>query len=236
MTETDPAPSPPPETSRPEPDVPASRSDRRMGFGTAIGFQFAIVLLSLVLGHWWGLTTQTTWNQEQASLWSAHWTGRGPAVATAAGVVLALVLFAGVYSLSQFPFRWMRRMESVLNETLLPLLRGRRWWDLVLLSLLAGLGEELMFRWAIQGGLERVLQGLLQPPFAWGLAVAISALLFGLAHFVTPAYVILAGGTGLIMSLVVVAGGGLWAAILAHALYDFLALLWLIQTPPSSRL
>ena len=200
-----------------------------MRFSTALKFQGSIVLVGLVLGAIFGLWSRTTWLLEDAGLLSAHWWGQGPGFATAVGFVLSLVMFAVVVTLTQFPFRWLQRIEEKLDDQLLPLLKNRSLFDLGLLCLLAGLGEELLFRWAIQGGVELWLSGYVSTWMAWGIAMLASAVLFGLAHFITPAYVIMAAIIGIVMSVTVVVGGGLWAAILAHALYDFWAMLWLTR-------
>jgi membrane protease YdiL (CAAX protease family) len=93
--------------------------------------------------------------------------------------------------------------------------------DLLLVAVAAGIGEEVLFRGLIQSGLSEW--------FSPWLALALCSLLFGLCHFITPAYVVFAGIFGLLL-------GGLWmwqenllAPIVAHAAYDFFALVYVLR-------
>ena len=101
----------------------------------------------------------------------------------------------------------LRRIREFLIEELGPALLMCRWYDFVWIALLAGLGEELVFR------------GALQPRI--GLIAA--SVLFGFVHSITPAYIVLAGAIGFFLGWVTQATGNLWPAILAHGLYDLFA-------------
>jgi membrane protease YdiL (CAAX protease family) len=104
-----------------------------------------------------------------------------------------------------------------------------RWYDLAALALLAGLGEELLFR------------GVLQPWIArwnpWGALVLVN-LLFGAAHALTPLYFVFATTVGLYFSWLFTGlpspGLGLdppnlLRPIVAHAVYDFIAFVLIIR-------
>lgn len=114
------------------------------------------------------------------------------------------------------PIRPLREIREILIETLGPLLARCRWYDLLLLALLVGFSEEMLFR-----GL------LLEASRPWGLwpAVLFSSLLFGLAHAVTRLYVILAGGLGVYLALCLefLPPQSLVTPSLAHGLYDWVA-------------
>ncbi|MGD9853873.1 MAG: lysostaphin resistance A-like protein [Planctomycetaceae bacterium] len=91
-----------------------------------------------------------------------------------------------------------------------------RWYDLILLAALAGLGEELLFR------------GVLQPWLAkWNPSIAFFAtnVAFGLMHAVTPAYALVAAGVGMYLSWLAYGVGepNLLRAIVAHGVYDAIA-------------
>ena len=58
--------------------------------------------------------------------------------------------------------------------------------------------------------------------------------LFGLMHFITPTYAVLATLMGAYLGLVWQWTGNLLAVVLMHALYDFLVLLYLLRGPGSS--
>ncbi|QBM17798.1 hypothetical protein MARI_19190 [Marinobacter sp. JH2] len=97
------------------------------------------------------------------------------------------------------------------------------WPVLLLLSLLAGVGEELLFRGAIQGG-------LLQYTEQW-TAVIVASLLFGLVHYVSFTYFVIATGLGLVLGTAYQLSGSLIMVMVWHAVYDVLALYFLLNYP-----
>jgi membrane protease YdiL (CAAX protease family) len=100
------------------------------------------------------------------------------------------------------------RLAQVLRTPLLTLGVG----DIVLLSLAAGIGEELFFR------------GALQPWLGWWAA----SLIFGVLHALTPLYFLLATAIGLYLGWLYDYTGNLLLPVLAHAAYD-VAALYLLQ-------
>lgn len=93
--------------------------------------------------------------------------------------------------------------------------------DIALVSILAGLAEESLFRGVIQAGLESEIG----KPFALLFASAI----FGLCHAVNRPYAVVAGGIGLYLGVIFSATGNLLAPIVTHALYDFVALFYFLR-------
>jgi len=83
--------------------------------------------------------------------------------------------------------------------------------DICLISLWAGFAEELLFRGVIQA--------------KWGLVWA--SILFGVLHFVTPAYALVAFVIGIYIGLVHHFFQSLLIPIQLHAIYDFGALIYL---------
>jgi membrane protease YdiL (CAAX protease family) len=114
-----------------------------------------------------------------------------------------------------------RRLVTLVVEQLGPLLASLSPLKLVLLASLAGFGEEILFRGVVQAGLTRVL------PESGALIVASAA--FGLAHFITPAYAVLAGLAGLYLGALFLFQGTLIAPIVAHAVYDVVALNYVVR-------
>lgn len=96
------------------------------------------------------------------------------------------------------------------------------WYDLVLLAALAGVGEELLFR-----GLLTSWIGRLDP---WAGVIAAN-LLFAVLHAVTPAYALVAGAFGFYLAWLAESPGSpnLLRPIVTHAVYDYLAFLWIIR-------
>lgn len=126
---------------------------------------------------------------------------------TGAGAVFALV---AIQLESYFPA--FKRIERMFLEILD--MRALRWHHAVLLGLLAGIPEEILFR------------GAMQPV----LGVFITAMVFGALHAATPAYFVYATIAGTFLGLLVEWRGGLWAAIAAHTTIDVLMFLALIRT------
>ncbi|MFQ6046250.1 MAG: type II CAAX prenyl endopeptidase Rce1 family protein [Gemmatimonadales bacterium] len=119
------------------------------------------------------------------------------------------------------PWAPIARIRRELEDTLLPLFSGAPLLALVLVSAAAGVGEETLFR------------GVIQPAAAawFGLPAGVLAAsaLFGLAHLVTRAYALLAGLIGLYLGLLLLATENLLAPVVAHALYDLVALRFLLR-------
>jgi membrane protease YdiL (CAAX protease family) len=112
--------------------------------------------------------------------------------------------------------RIMRQMKR-----LLPQFAACSYLELALISLLAGVAEEALFRGVIQTSLAAWL-----PPWA---ALVIASALFGLGHFITPMYALLAGLLGLYLGGLAMIYDNLLLVMVVHALYDFVALVYLVR-------
>src|SRR5262245_22602913 len=102
-------------------------------------------------------------------------------------------------------------LRHVCGVIVRPLFAHVALWQIILVSALAGLGEELLFR------------GVLQPLV--GLTAA--SVLFGAIHIGGRGFVgygIWAACIGLVMGWLAMITGGLTAPIVAHGMYDALAL------------
>jgi membrane protease YdiL (CAAX protease family) len=99
--------------------------------------------------------------------------------------------------------------------------------QLAMVSILAGVGEELLFRGVIQ-----TVIGWWTPPIA---ALVITALLFGLLHALSKIYFVLATVIGLGLGWMTWYYHDLVGPMVAHSVYDFLALLYLSRSAPNSQ-
>jgi membrane protease YdiL (CAAX protease family) len=149
---------------------------------------------------------------------------RGTVLGLAATGPLIVVLLA----LRRSSWPPIARLRSEVDKHLLPLFRGCSWWQLAAVAVAAGLGEEVLFRGFVQGLCS----------VWWGDAAGVLAasVLFGLAHMITPTYAALAGLVGVYLGWLALASGGLWAPIVAHAVYDLIALAIWVQPwrPPEA--
>jgi membrane protease YdiL (CAAX protease family) len=113
------------------------------------------------------------------------------------------------------------KIRAQLDAHLLPIFRAASIVDLFSISAIAGIGEELLFR-----GVVQVAVGAYAGPVA-GLVVG--AVLFGLAHSITKTYTVVAALLGVWLGGLWLFTGDLVAPIVAHALYDFVALLLYVR-------
>jgi uncharacterized protein len=123
------------------------------------------------------------------------------------------------------PLRPFETIAQILDEMLVPLLRDCRLVELAIIAALAGVGEEMLFRGIVQAAVAAEIGG---PHGIW-LGLFIAAVLFGLLHPITPTYALLAGLIGLYLGGLWLASGNLLAPIVAHGVYDFVALVYLVR-------
>jgi membrane protease YdiL (CAAX protease family) len=137
------------------------------------------------------------------------------------GVLGSLPLLAGLWWTLRTRNKPIMRLVQMVQDQLGPLVASRSPAELALVAALAGLAEEVLFRGVMQGELARRLPG-----FA---ALVLTSVAFGLAHFLTISYALLAALAGLYLGALYWAQGNLLIPIVAHALYDLVALMQLAR-------
>ncbi len=173
----------------------------------ALVFETALVVLAAVIGMVIG---RAPWDQLTFD-WRA----------AAGGVVGTLPLVLGLAWCLNSNWPPFRRLVDTVEDTLVPLFAECSVGDILVISIAAGVGEEVLFRGLIQPSLSAVIGPL--------LGLTVTSVLFGLLHLVTPSYAVMAGLMGAYLGVLVLASGNLMLAIVAHALYDFVALWRLTQ-------
>ena len=192
-----------PENSRPS--EPLTLSQFLIGAGL---FEGGMLVVAFALGYLMGV-------HPTAEL---QWTWRAFGIGVVATGPMLLILVASFLSDSN----GLTQIRVFLRDLLGPMLDRCRLIDIVFLSLLAGICEEVLFR------------GFL---FQWArninatFAIMFVNILFGLAHSITPLYAWLAGITGLYLTALmsIEAQPNLLIPITAHSVYDlvaFLVVLW----------
>jgi membrane protease YdiL (CAAX protease family) len=182
-------------------EEPEARSTPPVPFAAFLIYEAAVSPLALALG--WALDTPP--------LASFAWDGR----AAALGLVAALPMVAWLVIGLRRSFPALERIKQFLRRELLPVIRDCRWPDLALLSAVAGIGEEMLFRGVIQAALTRSLGA--------GPAIAAASVLCGLLHPISFANVVITAGLGAYLGLVWRLSGNLLTVMIAHAVYDFCA-------------
>jgi membrane protease YdiL (CAAX protease family) len=141
--------------------------------------------------------------------------------------VLATLPMLGLFLIGQtWPVGPFRAIKRFFDEEARPVLAGCNWSDLALVSLAAGVGEEMLFRGVFQGALSHWLGD------APGWVAA--SLLFGLLHPISPSYIALAAVMGAYLGGVWRYNGNLLTVMVAHAVYDFVALWLLLRKEPAA--
>ena len=102
----------------------------------------------------------------------------------------ALPVFGGIYFR---PVGSYRTIKDFLLESLGPSIAACRWYELFFVAMLAGVGEELLFRGVLQIWMAE----------RWGevAGLVVSNLLFGFCHAVTLTYLLLAFCMGVYFGL-----------------------------------
>ena len=165
--------------------------------------EVVLAVVGLVVGRWIGTPI----------LEDARVDLRSGVLALAATIPLVAFVFWGMRTEMAF----LARLRELVRETIVPLFASCSPLEILLVSIMAGIGEEVFFRGFLQGSLARVVN-------PW-IALALVSVLFGLVHYVSLAYAIMAGLIGLYLGTLLLVTGNLFVAIAVHALYDFAVLL-----------
>lgn len=179
-----------------------------------VAVEGGLAVLALFLGYL-GL------RDPNQSLGSMEWRGTIlPAILYGLAGSVPLVLFLLWVGTSRLEF--CREIGRSVRSVLMPMLAGCSLSALAIIALAAGVGEELLFRWSIQGGLTALAGPAIGP---W-TGIPVAAVLFGLCHWLNSAYLILATVVGIYLGILMLVSGTWLAAAVAHAIADLFALAW----------
>jgi membrane protease YdiL (CAAX protease family) len=137
------------------------------------------------------------------------------------GLAAALPMLAAFFVMRRWPVGPLAGLKKFSDDLIRPMMRPLTTVDLLGISCLAGLGEEMLFR--------GVAQDFFAGYLSRGWAVAAASLMFGVVHAITPTYFVLASLAGAYLGWVYALTGDIAAPIVAHAAYDFVALLVLVR-------
>lgn len=182
----------------------------------AVSFEIALGVLAVLLGYVTGPRPWSTLTELSRLdvIDSVQW-----------GTATALVLLFAIVLVDRRPVWIFRDLQRRVRQTIIPLFRGTRTWQLLVISLAAGVGEEFLFRGYCQAALAERIS--LAGGNWWALLAA--SILFGACHWLSSAYAFVATVMGLVLGWLMMSTGSLLAPIMAHALYDFLALVYLLR-------
>lgn len=178
-------------------------------------FELALVVVAALLAR---LVRQPLWADLRWNL--------GDAILGCGAAVPPLVLFWWLLQSRKY----LTNTREFLERAVGPFFAEWSILQLGIISALAGLCEEILFRGVIQGKLS----SLIGP----ALSLTLASLLFGCVHCVSLEYVFLAASIGAYLGGIWMSTGNLLVPIVAHATYDFVALLYFLRiyhrSPPDS--
>ena len=141
-------------------------------------------------------------------------------------IILGCVLGIAMYALP-FYFLCTPRLRPVSMEVVMQNLRAMflnlTWPQIIVLSVLAGIGEELLLRaW---------LQTWLHTKTGPWLAIFLASLVFGLLHFMNIAYVLITFVAGVVLGVAFYYSNSLILVATAHVVYDVCAFAMIVKFP-----
>lgn len=150
---------------------------------------------------------------------------------TAWGLSAGLVLFAMVYVLDKLPWNPLANLRDLVERALATLLREATLLQIIALSAAAGIGEEVLFRGFLQQGVADAMRRMEFTEFhTQCAAIGAASLIFGLVHAVSKTYLFAATAIGGLLGCLYIAADDIVAPIVAHGVYDFIAILYFVRS------
>jgi membrane protease YdiL (CAAX protease family) len=146
--------------------------------------------------------------------------------AAARGAVVATIMLFVFYWLMHSPRPSLRLLREQVETLVREMFPSASAGQFALVAALAGIGEELLFRGVLQnliGHWTRPVVGLIA-----------ASLLFGFAHALSKLYFAFAAIVGFCFGWLMLAYNDLVAPIIAHGLYDFVALAYIARNTSRS--
>jgi uncharacterized protein len=187
----------------------AADPPRMNGFAMAVVVEGGLTLIALLLAALLSVPLRELFPEDGNSL----------AWAIARGVLVTVPMVAGFLLLVHLPWASLRQLRQQVESLIREMFPTASMPQFALIALLAGVGEELLFR----GVLQTLLASWTTPL----LGLMIASLLFGAAHALSKLYFFLATLIGVCFGWMVLFYQDLVAPMVAHSLYDFVALIYL---------
>jgi membrane protease YdiL (CAAX protease family) len=189
-----------------------STPERNDGFGMAVLVESAIGIAAVLLAWLFNVSLRDQIAPMGAPLAAA-------AVRGLIATLPMLVVFAWLVTSKLPPLQQLREQVEWLVREMFPDASAAQF---ALIAALAGVGEELLFRGVLQTKL-----GSWTTPI---VGLVLTSILFGLAHALSRLYLAFAIIVGLYLGWLALEYHDLVAPMIAHGLYDFVALVYLSRT------
>lgn len=201
-------------------------------FLTAVLFESALGVLAIFFG--WALGPDARAMVPELDIQSAWPVGNmesmWPIVSGILyGCLAAIPLLVFIAGIRQIPWEPIRELERLSDDGMIRSLLQLRPSEMIVISVCAGIGEELLFRgWLMYWFAEGFAMGgtaSATSPMALGAALIGSSIAFGLVHPISKLYIVLAAVMGLYFGGLLLWSGNLLVPIAAHASYDAVQLI-----------
>lgn len=161
-----------------------------------------------------GLALMSSAEIELRSVFSVSWLPIGLAL------LLSLPMFAALFLLERISWEPIVNLRNEIDEKVRPIFSQCNLADFGLIAFFAGVGEELFFRgWMQAVMIER--SGLV-------IGIIVTSLIFGFLHYLSTAYALFAFITSIYLGVIYLITGNLFVVMAIHAIYDFVALIYLV--------
>ena len=182
-------------------------------------FEAALGFVAIGLGYWLDIALWETVSLRPESL-------PNQAMAIGWGALATLPLVVGLVLMRKIHRGPLGDLNRLVDDQFAPLFVDTRLWEFALIALAAGWGEEMLFRGWLQVLLTRNASGTV----GLGVGLGLSAAVFGFCHWISLTYALLAMAAGVYLGGLLLASDQLLVPITTHALYDFVALVFITRT------
>ena len=136
-------------------------------------------------------------------------------------ILLTLPMFVTLFLIERTNIKSIVDLKKEMDEKVLPIFSGTNLFDLAFIAFFAGVGEELFFRgW---------MQVVLADRFGLVVGIFITSLVFGFLHYLSSAYAVYAFITSIYLGIIYHLTGNVFIVMAIHAVYDFVALVYLVR-------
>jgi membrane protease YdiL (CAAX protease family) len=187
-------------------------------YSMAVILEGGMAVAAGVIGWWVGVPPLETIARESVP-WMHHLAAIGWGAAAAIPLLVAMLLS------ERYPIGPLRGLRQTVDEVVAPMFAPLTIVQLAVISILAGIGEEMLFRGLLQAGLAEWTDAR---GGVW-LALGGASMAFGLCHYLSTTYFLVTTLIGMYLGALFLWTDNLLAPITSHAVYDFVALVYLLR-------
>lgn len=185
---------------------------------TAVVFESVLGLVAILLGWLIGPDARALIPEfDPENLWPIG-------IGVGYGLIAAIPILVFIAGVRRIPWEPIRNLEKLSNDGIVSSLLQLRPAELIVISLCAGVGEELLFR----GWMMQWMIGTTDPTNIVNIGIGLvgSSIAFGMVHPISKLYIFLAAIMGVYFGVLLIYTENLLVPIVAHAAYDAVQMIW----------